>query len=267
MAGGVWPPRGGDRPGEPGPAAWESRATELAQRFGIATRGLLLPLFAWPLLPDVIVEIIKGNPRGLVAALLGLFLPLLAVRRLRRGRAGSVRGAAVIVAVATGLVAGLGAKMAMPMPVLLAAMAWAGTRLLYDGTPEAAPEPPPAEAPAPSTNAVALAAARLSALEAAGVPRLAPVLSAMRDLLADLQGRPERLDLARRFLTVHLDGLERIAARLAAGATPPEGLAPLLTDLETAARDLSARLRAEESAALDIQVKVLAERLRQEGYG
>jgi len=267
MAGGVWPPRGGDRPGEPKLAAWEARATELAQRFGVATRGLLLPVFTWPLLPDVIVEIIKGSPRGLVAALLGLFLPLLAVRKLRSGRAGSVRGAALLIGVATGLVAGLGAKMAMPMPILLAAMAWAGTRLLYDGIPEKAPEPRPAEAVAPSTNAVELAAARLSALEAAGVPRLAPVLTAMRDLLADLQGRPERLDLARRFLTVHLDGLERIAARLSAGAAPPPSLSPLLADLETAARDLSARLRAEESAALDIQVKVLSERLRQEGYG
>jgi len=267
MAGGVWPPRGGDRPGAPKSTGFEAQVTDIAQRLGIATRGLLLPLFTWPLLPDVIVEIIKGNPRGLVAALLGLLLPLLAVRKLRRGRAGSVRGAAMLVAVATGLVAGLGAKMAMPMPILLAAMAWAGTRLLYDGIPEEAPAPPPVAAPAPSTNAVELAAARLSALEAAGVPRLAPVLIAMRDLLADLRGRPDRLDLARRFLTVHLDGLERIAARLAAGAAPPPGLAPLLTDLETAARDLSARLRAEESAALDIQVKVLAERLRQEGYG
>jgi hypothetical protein len=37
--------------------------------------------------------------------------------------------------------------------------------------------------------------------------------------------------------------------------------------LTSAAEDLRGRIRAEETAALDIQVKVLSERLRQEGYG
>jgi hypothetical protein len=231
-------------------------------RFRAGTRGLLLPLFTWPLAFDAVVEIVKGNPRGLVAVGLGLLLPLLAVRLLRRGRRGDTARAAVLTAVATGLVAGLGAGTGPLIAVMLAAGAWLGTRLLYDGAVEEvdAPAPPPVPGP------VEEARARLARINGARDPRLANVAAAMGSVLDDLSARPDRLPLARRFLAVHLDGLERIADRLAAGATPPASLPTLLTDLTDAAEELRTRLRAEESAALDIQVKVLAERLRQEGY-
>jgi hypothetical protein len=96
--------------------------------------------------------------------------------------------------------------------------------------------------------------------------RLLPVARVIGQVLDDLEARPERIPRARRFLAVHLDGLERIATRIEAGATPPPALGTLLRDLEAAARRLREDLRAEESAALDIQVKVLADRLREEGY-
>jgi len=127
-------------------------------------------------------------------------------------------------------------------------------------------EAPAEPAPPPPPGPLAEAEARLARLQALGDARLIPVLGSMAAVLEDLSARPERLPLARRFLTVHLDGLERIADRLKAGAEPPPGLDPLLQDLQGAAEGLIARLRAEESAALDIQVKVLADRLRQEGY-
>jgi hypothetical protein len=44
----------------------------------------------------------------------------------------------------------------------------------------------------------------------------------------------------------------------------PPTLPSLLTDLAASARKLRSELRVAESEALDIQVKVLAERLRQE---
>ncbi|WP_439548459.1 hypothetical protein [Falsiroseomonas sp.] len=245
------------------PDAWRdarARLEDQASRFRAGTRGLLLPLFTWPLLPDAVIEIARGNTRGVVAAGLGIGLPLLAVRTLRRGRAGDTRRAAVLMAVATGLVAGLGAQMGAPLAVLLAAGAWAGTRLMYDGAVPEVEAPPPPAAPGPLDDA----RARLARIAAA--PTLAGVTGAMAAVLDDLDARPDRLPLARRFLAVHLDGLERIADRLQAGAEPPPGMPKLLEDLQSAAEELQARLRAEESAALDIQVKVLAERLRQEGY-
>jgi hypothetical protein len=88
----------------------------------------------------------------------------------------------------------------------------------------------------------------------------------MSGVLDDLAQRPERLPMARRFLNVHLDGLERVTERLEAGAAPPPGLPALLADLEATATRLRESLRREESEALDIQVKVLSDRLREEGY-
>lgn len=252
------------RPWErPAPEAWREVRTTMEghlHRFRAGTRGLLLPLFTWPLLFDTVVEIVQGDARGLVAAGLGLGLPLLAVRTLRRGRTGDTRRAAVLVAVATGLVAGLGASMGPIMSLLLAGGAWLGTRLLYDGAVQEAEPPAPPPPPGPLEEARARVARLVTE------PRLAGAAGAMAGVLDDLTARPERLPVARRFLTVHLDGLERIAERLEAGAEPPPGLPKLLEDLQSAAEDLRARLRAEESAALDIQVKVLSERLRQEGY-
>jgi hypothetical protein len=88
----------------------------------------------------------------------------------------------------------------------------------------------------------------------------------MAGVLDDLGAHPDRITEARRFLAVHLDGLDRIRERLEAGAEPPPGLPKLIDDLTMAADDLREKIRAEQSAALDIQVKVLSERLRQEGY-
>jgi hypothetical protein len=259
----------------PAPAAeeWRRARDTLEARveaFRTATRGLLLPLFTLPLVPEVLFETIRGRLSPLLGALLGLGLPWLAVALLRRGHRGDTANAALVMGLATGLVAWLGAEVGVVIPLLLAALAWFATRLLYDGAvrevdPPPRP-PPPAKVPAGPVvpDPVAIARGRLARV--AGQPQLSGIAVAIGAVLDDLEARPAGLPLARRFLAVHLDGLERIADRLAAGATPPEGLPRLLEDLQTAAYELRARLRAEESAALDIQVKVLAERLRQEGY-
>jgi hypothetical protein len=229
-------------------------------RFRAGTRGLLLPLFIWPLFFDAMWEVGTGDLRGTLAAALGMGLTLGAVMLLRRGRKGDTRRASLMVGAATGLVAGLGAAMNPILAVLLGAGAWAGTRLLYDGAVQevAPPAPPPPPGP--------LDEARARLLRIAAEPRLVGVAGAMAGVLDDLGAKPERIADARRFLAVHLDGLDRIRERLEAGAEPPPGLPKLLDELTLAADELRERIRAEESAALDIQVKVLSERLRQEGY-
>ena len=95
---------------------------------------------------------------------------------------------------------------------------------------------------------------------------LAATTEAIAGVLDDLTQRPDRLPVARRFLAVHLDGLERITERLMAGATPPASLAQLLDDLTRTATELRDRVKREESEQLEIQVKVLADRLKQEGF-
>jgi MFS family permease len=227
----------------------------------------LLPMMGLTLLPAAFFNLFAMRQTALIGCLLGIGLPFIAARVMKRGRRGDARRAAVLMGVAAGLATGLGAGAGPIIGLIFALGAWGGTRLLYAEIPEAAPPAPP---PPPPSGPLADARIRLAGIQALALrgheARLLPVARVIGQVLDDLEARPERIPRARRFLAVHLDGLERIATRIDAGATPPPALGALLRDLEAAARRLREDLRAEESAALDIQVKVLADRLREEGY-
>jgi len=233
-------------------------------------RRWLLPFTVLPLLPATLFNLFAGREWALFGCLLGIALPMAATWLMRRGRAGDARLAALAMGGAAAAVALLGADAGPIASLLLAIGAGGGTTLLYAGVEEA---PPPAIAPPPPAEPEALrdARARLRTLmdraQGLAMPRLMPPILAMNGVLDDLARRPERLAEARDLLALHLDGLERITARLAAGAEPPEGLPSLLVDLEAAARDLRTRLQEQESMALAVQVKVIGDRLRRDGYG
>ena len=93
------------------------------------------------------------------------------------------------------------------------------------------------------------------------------VIMALDGVLGDLLAAPARIAEARPLLEMQLDGLERIADRLAAGAVPPPGLDRLLADMAAEAEGLRTRIRDQETMALAVQVKVLDDRLKREGYG
>ncbi len=232
------------------------------------TRGFGLPFFASPLIPAALLGALGGDERIVLGSALGFGLSVLAARVLRRGRKGDADRAAWIMATGTGLAAWLAAGLGVIFPFVLAAGAFFGTRMSFQALPEVAPPPPPAP-PAPPSP-LEQARARLARIEDAATrlnePRVMGVAQAMEGVLDDLAERPERLPQARRFLSVHLDGLERITERLEGGAAPPERLPALLEDLSRTAGELRERLRREETEALDIQVKVMSDRLREEGY-
>ncbi len=232
------------------------------------TRGFGLPFFASPLIPAALFGALGGDERIVLGSALGFGLSVVAARVLRRGRKGDADRAAAVMAVGTSLAAWLAAGMGLIFPFVLAAGAFFGTRMSFQALPEAAPPPPPTP-PAPPSP-IEQARARLARIEDAATrlndPRVMGVAQAMEGVLDDLTERPDRLPQARRFLSVHLDGLERIAERLEGGAAPPERLPALLEDLSRTAGELRERLRREETEALDIQVKVMSDRLREEGY-
>lgn len=229
-------------------------------------RGFGLPFFASPLIPAALLGAIGGDEMIVAGSALGFGLTMLAARVLRRGRRGDTDLAAWIMAAATGSAAGLAAGMGVIFPFVLATGAFFGTRMSFQALPETAPPPVPPTPPGP----IELARERVARLEGTAMrlnePRVLGVAQAMRGVLDDLSERPERLPQARRFLSVHLDGLERITERLEGGAAPPERLPALLEDLSRTAGELRERLRREETEALDIQVKVMSDRLREEGY-
>ena len=236
-------------------------------------RGLrvwFLIAFGWPLLLKLPIGILGGQSRGLLAAALGLGLLALAGLRMQRGRAGDTRRGAILIGVAAGLVAGMGAHLWPPVAVLLGLGAWAGARLLSDDIVEDAPlpEPPP---PVVIPSALAEAEGRLAALRDRLVPgtplavEIGETVEALENLLREIAGRPDHIPEARRFLAMQLDGLDRVVQRLARGAEPPATLTPLLDGIAVSADDWRQRHRAAETAALDIQVKVMSDRLREDG--
>ncbi|WP_421993781.1 hypothetical protein [Roseococcus sp.] len=238
-------------------------------------RVWMLPVFLWPLMLDIPAEIIMGRPHRMIGSLLGLALAWMAANRMARGTEGDARRGAVLMGAAAGVVAAVAAGLPPPMALALAFGAWFGTRLLTqdlaESEVEAVVEPAPAlpEEP-PRSDLLDGPRAQLARIAGAAphLPlgtQLLEAATAMQGVVEDLEVRPARLQDARRFLNVQLDGLSRIVDRLEAGAEPPQTLPALLTDLAESARKLRSELRSAESEALDIQVKVLSERLRQEG--
>ncbi|MBP0462966.1 hypothetical protein J5Y09_03505 [Roseomonas sp. PWR1] len=233
-------------------------------------RRWLLPFTVLPLLPATLFNLFAGREWALLGCVAGIALPMLATWLMRRGRRGDAQIAAVAMGGAAGIVTLLGAGAGPVAALLLAIGAWGGTSLLYTGVREVVPPPPPpAPPPLPeplrqARHRLELLAARVPALPA---PAMGGVLLALDGVLADLSLLPARLAEARPLIEMHLDGLERIADRLAAGAAPPPGLDRLLTEMAAEAEGLRASLRDRETMALAVQVKVLGDRLRQEGYG
>jgi len=235
-------------------------------------RRWLLPFTILPFLPATLVNLFGGREVALLGCLIGMALPIGATWLMRRGRAGDANLAALLMGVAAAVATSIGAEAGPVAGLLLGAGAWGGTRLLYTGVVEVpAPPPLPPPEPPPPPRPLDDARARIAAISfqarSLDAPGLLPVAAAIGRVLDDFERRPERLEEARRFLAVNLDGLERIAGRLSAGAEPPAGLPVLLSDMEAAATDLRSRLREEESAALAVQVKVLGDKLREQGYG
>nr|WP_314072782.1 hypothetical protein [uncultured Roseococcus sp.] len=261
--------RGAGRPAS-APSPW-TPVNQPRRVFG--WRVWMLPVFLWPLMLDIPAEIVMGRPHRLVGSIAGLAIAWLAANRMARRNEGDTRRGAIMMGVSAGITAFLAAGMPPPIAVLLGFGAWFGTRLLTQdlAATEVVPEPVP-EAPAEPDRPDPLEGPRNQLSRIAGAaPRLPlsmqllEAASALQGVIEDLEARPARLHDARRFLNVHLDGLSRIVDRLEAGAEPPETLPALLTDLASSARKLRSELRSAESEALDIQVKVLSERLRQEG--
>ncbi len=262
------------------PQGWSNAVNRAGRRAG-TKRAWLLPLATLPLLPAALFALVSGQGAALGGLVGAAAIAWAAGRVLARGGRRSARRAAVLMGVAAGLAALIAAKLGWPGALVMAFLAWAGTRLLLDGVGAAEDAAEEAEAEAARTLAARAAddsvpallrdaEARLARIDTAGRSlrdsRLLAASQAMHAVVADLVARPERLPAARRFLTVQLEGLERVAAGLAAGATPPPGLPLLLDDMRRAADALRVDMRRAVDEELDIQVRVLSARLREEGY-
>lgn len=101
--------------------------------------------------------------------------------------------------------------------------------------------------------------------------RVGGLARAARDILRDIQADPRDLRRARKFLSVHLVGLRDATLKFAAAAE--KGVAgdhrddyeELLTDLEQSFAAQRSTLLIDDQTALEVEIDVLRDRLRQEG--
>ncbi|UFN50173.1 hypothetical protein LPC08_05990 [Roseomonas sp. OT10] len=229
-----------------------------------ALRGLALPVFALPFLPALFLALASGQSRTITGVIAGMAGVGATVYLLRRGRHGDSRKAAFVLALGVALAANMAAGTGPVGALVLALAAFVGARWTYGFLPEP-PPPPPAPVAMPGDPALEGFRARLGTLGASAGPGMTGAVAALRELLEEMRLRPAQAGDARGILVVGLDGLERIAQRLARGAEPPAGLNDAVGDVERAARDAAARMRAAETEALEVQVNVLRQRLREEG--
>jgi hypothetical protein len=232
-------------------------------------RGMSLIFFLFPLAPALLINLLSGQLWQLLGTAVALGVGALAFRLLRKGGRRSDRAGAVLVGVSAGLAAGLAANLHPVGAVMLGCAAAWGAKLLYTDPAPTKRVVETLDMPALAPDSLDDAAARIAALGRTAprlaVPKVTEAAEALGALLVELRARPNRPEEARRFLLIMLDGLERIAARLVAGADPPPTLPALLADMIEGAGDMRRRLTEAETLALDVQVKVLSDRLRQEG--
>lgn len=262
---------------------------ERARRFRHGQRGWALFLLSAPLAVTAIIGLAAGNLTVLGGAAGAWAMIVAGTILARRGFAAEAAGRepprgfrkrlAAMVGVGTGLAAGLAAGHNPVVAVLFGLGAAAGIRLLYG--PDAAPPPAlePEKPLAGDAAVLAAARARIGRLEAAAraVPQrdfaeaIARIAALARRIADEAEADPADLRRARRYLTLYLEGAETVANRYVEthrGQAAPaleDNFRALLADLEAGFSAQLSQLRESDVRALDIDIAVLQQRLREEG--
>ena len=262
---------------------------ERLRRFRHGQRGWALFLLSLPLLVTAVIGLASGN-LALLGGAGGPWAMIVGGTILaRRGFAAEAEGRepprgfrtrlAALVGVGTGLAAGFAAGHNPVIAVLFGVGAAAGVRLLYGPDPRPAPPPEPAKPLEGDAAVLAEARARIAALDAAAaaVPQrdfaeaIARIAALARRIVAEAEQDPEDLRRSRRFLAVYLKGAETVAKRYVEthrdldAPTLEESFRRLLADLERGFGQQLATLKESDVRALDVDIAVLQQRLREEG--
>jgi hypothetical protein len=268
------------------------------RRAGWSARGLLLYLLPLPLVPALLVSLLRGDLGQIVgelAALAGCWgAAALARRGLReesvfRHRRIARRPAPrkTLAAALLGASVAGGAHFAVghawPLAALLGAGAVAGFVLAYGLDPFGAKRPP-AELGRDADEVLRTleeAEGRIRGLEAASrrIPsgelaeRLERIGGLARSVVDLLEEDPRDLRRARRFLNVYLSGAQQVSERYASArphATTPELEARfrgVLATIESVFEEQRRHLLEDELLDLDVQIEVLSRQLGREAAG
>lgn len=262
---------------------------ERARRFRHGQRGWAVFLLSAPLALAAVIGLVAGKPAVLFGAAGAWALIVAGTIAARRGFAAEAAGRppppgfryrlAAFVGVGTALAAGVAAGHNPLVALLLGFGATAGVQLVYGLDRRAPPTPEPAAPLTGDAAVLATARERIGRLEAAAraVPQrdfaeaIARIAALARRIADEAEADPADLRRARRYLTLYLEGAETVANRYVEthrGQPEPalEGnFRSLLADLEAGFSAQLAQLRESDARALDIDISVLQQRLREEG--
>jgi 5-bromo-4-chloroindolyl phosphate hydrolysis protein len=259
--------------------------------------GLLLFLLSFPLLLKAVFSLWGDDPaqlaasggswllflagawlcrRGLQAEILEGDRPFVARRALRLKTAGGA-----FVALATASTALFAAHHSLPIAIVFGLVAGIGYFMVYASERQSSARPG-RESVDPDAEAAPLlrdAYARLDKIELARQQivssefkqRLGGIVESGERILRLIAEDPRDLRRARKFLTVYLDGAQRITeeyarTHLKGGSVDLEhNFRTLLVDMQNACDEQYAKLLQNDVSDLEIQIEVLSTRLRREG--
>jgi len=261
-----------------------------------SARGLLLYVLPIPLVPGVLMSLLRGDYSRLGAQVAALALLYGGAALTRHGlrtearwqrrrvvRAPRPWKTAGGLALAAGAAILAGGAIGHPWPVALgfAIATFAGFALAYGLDPRRA-KAAPAGADGYTTEEVEAeidraerAIAKLEAARARIGPgelsdRLGRIAGLAQDLVGMVEAEPRHLRRTRHFLRVYLDGAQQVCEGLprTEGRRPPaldERFVGVLDTIEDVFAERRRRLLAGEVEDLDVQIEVLAHQLRREG--
>lgn len=270
-------------------------AEDLWQRY--SPRGLLLYFLPFALIPAAFIALAKGHALGVLVNAVGFALYILAAWCLRRGfQAEYVYAksriarppqkplktiAAILTALATGMIAWLGAGHSLPGALLFAGAALLGMYLSYGFDPREEKKITAAygysgdeirkslEDSLRTIRRIEQANDRIRNAELN--QRIERICDVADSILADIAADPSDFRRARKFLNVYLEGARQVTEGYAKTHlhTQSEELEQnfrnVLDTIESVFQEQRQKLLEEDVFDLDVKIEVLTNQLKQEG--
>lgn len=261
-------------------------------------KGILLFLMPLPVLIAAIISLLKGNLWNTIVAgsLFSTFMLAAIVARhgfkleskFKQKRFSKAPGkpfkslAALILAITTGLTAFLLADYTLISSIMIGFVTLIGFYLAYgvdprrDKTGEISLGPRADEVfealEAAENKIEAIEAARSSIRNIEFKQHLKRIIEKARKILKNIEDDPNDLQRARKFLTVYLDGTQRVTEsyaktheKEAITAALEENFRRVLESIESTFDQQHEKLKEDDQFDLDVQIEVLQTQLKQEG--
>jgi 5-bromo-4-chloroindolyl phosphate hydrolysis protein len=260
-------------------------------------RGLLLYLLPVALIPATIIALVKGNLLGIIVNASGFALYVYAVWCLRKGLQAETAlahnpiarapkwplkmQAAIITALATGLVAWLGAGYSLPVALMFAGGAFLGMYLSYGF--DHRQKKKIADAQGYSGDEIlrmleessqvirSIERANKKIRNAELNRRIENICSIADRILAEIESDPRDIRRARKFLNVYLDGAKQVTEGYAqthqqtqAGQLE-QNFRNVLETIESVFQEQHQKLLEDDVFDLDVKIEVLTTQLKREG--